>query len=98
MVDMLSMLDVLLVGLTVAWFWSAFVLIAWEIGNGYSEISNGFITPRWFYEIWELNWFGSWFMFILLSILSPLCTIVKLLYVIWYGISNGIKWLFTVGR
>lgn len=58
----------------------------------------GFITPKYFYEEWKLNWFGSCFMFILMSIFSPIVTIWKLIYVTSYTIGIGIKWLFTVGR
>lgn len=75
-------------------FWLAFISF-WEAGNAYEY---GFITPKYFYEEWELNWFGSWFMFILLSIVSPICTIIKLVYITWCLIYYGVKWLFTVGR
>lgn len=58
-------------------------------------------TPKIFYEDMKMNWFGSWFCFILSIIINPcgtfvkllLCIIVCLCYVIEF-----IKWLFTVGR
>lgn len=98
MVDMnyALMMDEILITilLIIGMFW-IFGMALWEAGKSFE---HGFITPRYFYEEWELNWFGSYFMFILLSILSPIGTMTKLLYVIWYGVSHGIKWLFTVGR
>lgn len=52
------------------------------------------VTPRWFYEHKRLNWFGSYLVFVLLTICSPICLIIKIVYVIYLGI----KWLITVGR
>lgn len=75
-----------------------FAVIVWFAYIGVCDIYEGFITPKWFYNNWKLNWFGSWFIFILFSIVNPIGTMFKLLYVIWYGVSHGIKWLFTVGR
>ena len=70
----------------------------WFLFAGVWDVCGGFITPSWFYENWKLNWFGSWFMFILWSIINPLGTILKLLFAIGCIIVDGIKWLFTVGR
>jgi hypothetical protein len=52
------------------------------------------ITPRWFYKYKRLNWFGSYLAFILVTICSPICLIIKMAYIIYLGI----KWLITVGR
>ncbi len=53
-----------------------------------------FVTPRWFYKYKRLNWFGSCLAFILVTICSPMCFVIKIIYVIYLGI----KWLITVGR
>lgn len=66
-------------------------LFSWEYKNGPED---GFITPKWFYNEKKLNWFGSWVMFILLSIFSPLGFIIKAIYSIYWFF----KWLFTIGR
>ena len=57
--------------------------------------------PADFYESAKMNWFGSWFCFILLAIVSPFGFFIKLLLyfvVILFYIAEFIKWLFTVGR
>ena len=67
-------------------------LTSWEFDE------YDFVTPRWFYNKKGLNWFGSFLVFILLSIFSPICTIIKIIYAISQGVYKGIKWLLTVGR
>lgn len=53
-----------------------------------------FVTPRWFYKNIKLNWFGSCLAFVLLSIVSPVVLVIKIIFVIFLGI----RWLLTVGR
>ena len=45
------------------------------------------ITPKTIYNNSKFNWFGSWFYFILLGIVSPVLFIIKTL-----------NWLFRMGR
>ena len=58
-------------------------------------------TPRIFYDDMKMNWFGSWFCFILSIIANPCGTILKLsvgITVLLCYVAEFIKWLFTVGR
>ena len=58
-------------------------------------------TPKVLYDDMELNWFGSWFCYILLAIVNPCGLLLKLcmgIAVIVTYICHFIKWLFTVGR
>ena len=50
------------------------------------------------YEHTKMNWFGCWFCFILIRLVSPLYTIFALLMIPTLYIVDFIKWLFTVGR
>ena len=55
-------------------------------------------SPKLNYDNTEMNWFGCWFCFILIRLISPLFTIFALLMCLIFPIIEGIKWLFTVGR
>lgn len=57
------------------------------------ELVYVLITPQWLYDK-GLNWFGSFLVFVLLSIFSPFCAAIKLFLVI----CMAVKWLLTVGR
>ena len=54
--------------------------------------------PRALYDNTKMNWFGCWFIFILISILSPLGFSFKVLAFVCVKFYEGIVWLFTVGR
>lgn len=57
--------------------------------------------PGELYKNTEMNWFGCWFCFILLAIISPFGFFIKLLLyfvVILFYVAEFIKWLFTVGK
>ena len=57
--------------------------------------------PRVFYDDVKMNWFGSWFCFILLIVINPFGFLLKVCLYIVIGITyiaEFIKWLFTVGR
>lgn len=64
----------------------------------YSVNNEDFVTPIYIYENSEMNWFGCWFCFILLSIFSPFMFIMKILTYCCFHIHNFIYWLFHVGR
>lgn len=59
---------------------------------------NAILFPSDIYEKTMLNWFGCWFLYILLAICSPYFFVFKLFVIALRYIYNGIKWLFTVGR
>ena len=50
------------------------------------------------YENTKMNWFGCWFCFILIRLVSPLVTIIGLLTMLLLYVRDFIRWLFTVGR
>lgn len=57
--------------------------------------------PKVLYDDVKMNWFGSWFCFILLIVLNPFGLFLKVCLYIIIGIAyiaGFIKWLFTVGR
>ena len=54
--------------------------------------------PRALYDNTKMNWFGCWFIFILIGILSPLVFSLKILAFVCVKVCMGIVWLFTVGR
>lgn len=56
------------------------------------------LTPFSLYEHRGLNWFGSWFFFILASIMSPGGFVMKFLCIIYGCIREFCKYIFTVGR
>ena len=58
----------------------------------------GILIPSDIYENTKLNWFGSWFLYILFIICSPFTFILRLLVISVFFLIVGIKWLFTVGR
>ena len=58
-------------------------------------------VPKVFYDDVKLNWFGSWFCFILFIVINPFGFLIKLLVyfiVCLFYLAEFIKWLFTVGR
>ena len=56
------------------------------------------IFPSTIYENSQLNWFGCWFLFILLSIFSPVGFALKVIGIMCWAISSFVKFIFTVGR
>jgi hypothetical protein len=57
--------------------------------------------PKVLYDDVKMNWFGSWFCFILLIALNPFGFLLKVCLYILIGIcyiAEFIVWLFTVGR
>lgn len=63
---------------------------AWEEPMAYS--------PKVIYDNTEMNWFGCWFCFISIRLVSPLFTIFGLIIIPIAYLIDFIKWLFTVGR
>ena len=59
---------------------------------------NTLIFPSTIYEISEMNWFGCWFCFILISIFSPILFCIKIIGAIIGYSYDFIYWLFHVGR
>lgn len=55
-------------------------------------------SPELIYDNTKMNWFGCWFFFVLIRLVSPLFTIIGLIMVPILYIIDFIKWLFTVGR
>ena len=55
-------------------------------------------TPWVLYENTKMNWFGCWFCYILIRILSPIVTVIGSILLIICSILTFIEWLFTVGR
>lgn len=56
------------------------------------------ITPANIYAYSSLNKFGCWFLFVLVSILSPVGLIIKIGSFFINQICNFTKYIFTVGR
>lgn len=54
--------------------------------------------PELIYENTKMNWFGCWFCFILIRLVSPLFTIFALLMMPILYIVDFIRWIFTTGR
>ena len=54
--------------------------------------------PELIYDNTKMNWFGCWFFFVLIRLVSPLFTIFALIMVPILYALHFIKWLFTVGR
>ena len=79
--------------LTGGWVITAFIIEAW-LTDDFEEV----IFPSTIYENSNFNWFGCWFLFILLSILSPVGFIGKIVGIICYLVYTFIKFIFTVGR
>lgn len=59
---------------------------------------NAILFPSDIYEKTMLNWFGCWFLYILLAICSPYFFVFKLFVIALNYVCDGIRWLFTVGR
>lgn len=55
-------------------------------------------TPNDFYENTKMNWFGCWFCYILIRVISPIITVIGGGIVVILAILTFIEWLFTVGR
>ena len=55
-------------------------------------------TPKVLYDNTKMNWFGCWFGYILLRIISPLVTIFGVILITICCIFSFIGWLFTIGR
>lgn len=82
-------------------FWqlcALFICLIYLLTISLWEAGEGLVSPQWFYEEWRVNWFGAWFLFIGLRIISPLVTLIECVAFIVLGTKNFIKWLFTVGR
>lgn len=73
-------------------------IIGLGIEAGLTDIFEEVIFPNTIYENSSFNWFGCWFLFILLSIFSPIGFIFKLVGIICYLIYTFVKFIFTVGR
>lgn len=78
--------------------WMILLVVAYVMAFIYFSLWEAmqweFVTPRWFYENIKLNWFGSCLAFVLLSMISPVVFVLKIIFVIFLGI----RWLLTVGR
>lgn len=59
---------------------------------------NAILFPSDIYEKTMLNWFGCWFLYILLAMCSPYFFVFKWCVIAIYYVGEGVKWLFTVGR
>ena len=70
------------------------VLISWFHSDG----NNIWITPVDVYEDTELNWFGSFCVYIIMFAINPFWYITKLVLWILFGILNFIWWILHVGR
>ena len=71
-------------------------IIETAIASGWGE--NEITTPRVFYSNTNMNWFGCWFCYIIIRIISPFITGCLLVFYIIFEICCFIHWLFTVGR
>ena len=69
-----------------------------QLANKFNNPTSLFVFPRDIYDNTSMNWFGTIFCYILLSIFSILLTIVKIFATIAMLIYEGVHWLFTVGR
>jgi hypothetical protein len=90
----------------------AYLVIALFVWFGLGLIIEGAIAekytdeiliwfPKVFYDAVKMNWFGSWFCFILLIVVNPFGFFLKLCVYLMICICYAaelIKWLFTVGR
>ena len=56
------------------------------------------LFPSSIYKVSKINWFGCWFIYIVMSILSPVLFIMKLFIMIMIILCDFVNWLFTVGR
>ena len=80
----------IILGLLGSFIEIAVIAETWRTGAIYS--------PRVIYDNTQLNWFGCWFLFILLRLVNIWATLVGLIAQSCYFIAAFIKWLFTVGR
>ena len=58
-------------------------------------------VPKVCYDDMRMNWFGSWFCFILFIVINPFGFFLKLCVYLMIGVcyvAEFFKWLFTVGR
>ena len=56
------------------------------------------MTPADFYNNTPMNWFGSIFCYMLILVISPFWTVIKILLGLVAILYLGVKWLFTVGK
>lgn len=54
--------------------------------------------PKVFYSNTNMNWFGCWFCYVIIRIVSPFITVCLLVFYTIFKICCFIHWLFTVGR
>lgn len=82
------------------------LVIIWCI-TGYIESNyiDYTLTPLSLYKNTKLNWFGTIFIYLLISIASPILFLAKIIYKTLFSVAfitvfivRFIKWLFTVGR
>ena len=80
----------ILLGLIGSFIEISVIAETWRTGAIYS--------PGVIYDNTQLNWFGCWFLFILLRLFNIWVTLVGLIAQSCCFIVVFIKWLFTVGR
>lgn len=69
-----------------------------ECNIGDHLVGNDTICPKSLYENTKMNKFGCWFVFILISIISPGFFVIKIIGEIGFYTVEFIKFIFTVGR
>ena len=55
-------------------------------------------SPSLLYENTKMNWFGCWFIFILIRLFIPINTLICVAILAMSYIWAFIEWIFTVGR
>ena len=55
-------------------------------------------TPKVLYENTKMNWFGCWFCYVLIRVISPIVTVIGSVILAISVVLTLIEWLFTVGR
>ena len=81
------------------WFGASAIIALIEFGLTLEHWDEPVVYhPELIYENTKMNWFGCWFCFILIRLVSPLFTIFALLMMPILYIVDFIHWLFTVGR
>lgn len=94
--QLVEWLDVaIIIGVIGFWFAVGGAIECW-ISDSYMK--NESITPEAIYRYTKLNKFGCWFLFILISIISPFGFVMKIGSFIGQKIWCFIKYIFTVGR
>jgi hypothetical protein len=69
-----------------------------EVAIAESWGENEIATPKVFYSNTNMNWFGCWFCYIIIRIVSPFITVCLLIFYIIFKICCFIHWLFIAGR